>query len=71
MLLCFWGFGQPAIAQQLTELTQAPVSNSLFEALTQGQTKALFRYSGQRRNSNLHVLQDGSAPDVSDEKLQY
>jgi len=50
---------------------QQPATNSFFEALTHGQIKAFFRYSGQRRNSNLHVLQDDSAPDISEEKLQY
>jgi len=62
-------FTLQAVAQQQSE--RGSTNNGFFEALTQGQTKALFRYSGQRRNSNLHVLQDDSGPDISDEKLQY
>ncbi len=30
----------------------------------------LLRYSGQYRDSNLHLLQDSSEPDISDEKIQ-
>ncbi len=44
--------------------------NSFLEALRNGQTKVLFRYSGQYRNSNLHLLQDDSGSDISDEKVQ-
>ncbi len=45
-------------------------ANSFLDALSNGQVKALFRYSGQYRNSNLHLLQDSSTPDISDEKIQ-
>jgi hypothetical protein len=44
---------------------------SLLDALKHGTVKALFRYSGQTRNSNLHVLQDSSTPDISNEKTQH
>ncbi len=50
---------------------QPSSSGSLYDALFSGQPRALLRYGGQRRNSNLHLLQDSSEPDVSDEKLQY
>jgi len=43
---------------------------SFLDALLNGRVRALFRYSGQYRNSNLHLLQDSSTPDISDEKLQ-
>ncbi len=45
-------------------------SSNLFDAFANGQVKAMFRYSGQYRDSNLHLLQDSSEPDVSDEKIQ-
>jgi len=46
------------------------VSNSFFDALSNGQIKALFRYSGQYRASNLRVLQDSSTPEAPNEKVQ-
>jgi len=68
---CVLSYAPFASAQQQNEPTPHTANNSFFEALTHGQTKALFRYNGHRRNSSLHVLQDDSAPDISDEKLQY
>jgi len=43
---------------------------SISEAFAHGQVKAMLRYSGQYRDSNLHLLQDSSTPDISDEKVQ-
>jgi len=65
------GFTGHVIAQSYSGQSQVPENLSFFEALTQGKTKALMRYSGQRRNSDLNVLQDDSGPKESDEKLQY
>ena len=54
-----------------TKAPAAPVEASGFvDALVNGKVKALLRYSGQYRNSNLHLLQDSSTPDISDEKKQ-
>ncbi len=49
-----------------------PISNtdSFLEALLGGEVKALFRYSGQYRDSNLHLLQDSSTPEAPNEKVQ-
>jgi hypothetical protein len=44
--------------------------NSFLDAFLNGQTKVLFRYSGQYRNSNLKLLQDDSGSDTSDVKIQ-
>jgi len=44
--------------------------NSLADAFGQGQIKGQLRYSAQHRDSNLHVLQDSSTSDISDEKKQ-
>jgi len=55
------------------EIDSAPGSqpnDSFLDALRNGTVRALFRYSGQYRSSNLHLLQDSSTPDISDEKLQ-
>ncbi len=67
LLLCV-GIHSPDINAQDDE--QPSSSSSFYDAFTNGQTRALLRYSGQRRNSNLHLLQDSSSPDVPDEKLQ-
>jgi hypothetical protein len=45
-------------------------ASSFYESLFGGQIRALLRYSGQYRNSSLHLLQDSSAPDVPDESVQ-
>ncbi len=47
-------------------------TNTLANALTNGTFKGLLRYSGQHRDSNLHVLQDSitPAPDIANEKTQ-
>jgi hypothetical protein len=58
----------PGIFAQVHE--QSSSSGSFLDAFTNGQTRALLRYSGQRRNSSLHSLQDSSSPDAPDEKLQ-
>ena len=44
--------------------------NTISHALTRGTFKGLLRYSGQHRDSNLHVLQDSNTPDISSEKKQ-
>jgi hypothetical protein len=66
-LLCF-GCNVTSINAQ--EDGQLPSNGSLFDALIHGQVKALFRYSGQYRDSNLHLLQDSSTPEAPDEKVQ-
>jgi len=70
MLACICSSAMPAFGQLVNETTQPEASGNLLDALTDGQFKALFRYSGQYRNSNLHLLQDSSEPDVPDEKVQ-
>ena len=69
LLACFCGFIPLSIAQQ-QGLSSNTTANSFLDAFGNGQTKVLFRYSGQYRNSNLHVLQDDSGSDISDEKVQ-
>lgn len=44
--------------------------NSINEAFAHGQVKALLRYSGQYRDSNLHLLQDSPTPEIPDVKVQ-
>ena len=44
--------------------------NTLNYALSQGKFKGLLRYSGQYRDSNLHLLQDGTSTNTSNEKKQ-
>jgi len=61
----------PTTETLATKAPAAPVEASGFvDALVNGKVKALFRYSGQYRNSNLHLLQDSSTPEVPDEKKQ-
>ncbi len=47
-----------------------PETNTLSYALTQGKFKGLLRYSGQYRDSNLHVIQDSPTTDTANEKTQ-
>ncbi len=70
LLACLFGFATSTIAQQENEALQPAVNSNLFDAFANGQVKAMFRYSGQYRDSNLHLLQDSSEPDVPDEKIQ-
>jgi hypothetical protein len=67
LLLCFGSYVPSIIAQHGG---QSPPDGSLLDALTHGQIKALFRYSGQYRDSNLHLLQDSSTPEAPNEKVQ-
>jgi hypothetical protein len=48
----------------------AQESETFIDALLNGETKALLRYSAQHRNSNLRVLQDSSTPEISDKNIQ-
>ena len=69
LLLCgLCGFSTLAFTQQENE--DGISESSFLDALTNGQVKAMFRYSGQYRDSNLHLLQDSSGPDIPDEKVQ-
>lgn len=45
-------------------------AESFSELFTKGRIDGLLRYSGQHRDSNLHLLQDSATPDISDEKTQ-
>ncbi len=67
MLFCI-GSNTSFVSAQQDE--QSRVNDSFLDALTNGQVKALFRYSGQYRDSNLHLLQDSSEPGLTDEKVQ-
>ena len=48
----------------------AEEQNTLNYALSQGKLKGLLRYSGQYRDSNLHVVQDSPTTNTSDEEKQ-
>lgn len=49
-----------------------PDENTLSYALTQGTIKGLLRYSGQHRDSNLHIVQDSPKnQSVENKKQQY
>jgi hypothetical protein len=61
LLLGQWG----AVAQGETSAV-----DSVVEAFAQGTLKGQLRYSAQYRDSNLHLLQDSSTDDISDEKKQ-
>jgi len=70
LLACFSVLAAPVSAQQ--QIPSATTENiSFLDALINGQVKTLLRYSGQNRNSSLHLLQDSSDPGTPDEKLQY
>lgn len=67
---CICGLSLPSFAQQ-EEAGESVVSEYGFlDALMNGQFKTLFRYSGQYRDSNLHLLQDSSTPETPDQKVQ-
>lgn len=51
-------------------LNDKPEVNSLSYALSHGEFKGLIRYSGQHRDSNLHIVQDSPITDTSNEKIQ-
>jgi len=68
LVSCLFGFAPFVTAQQ--DQTFPVSSFGLLDALSNGQTKVLFRYSGQYRNSNLHLLQDDSGSEISDVKIQ-
>ncbi len=53
-----------AVLDNLSEI------NTISHALTQGSFKGLLRYSGQHRDSNLHMVQDSNTADISNEKKQ-
>jgi len=44
--------------------------NSLHDAITKGTVKGLLRFSGQYRDSNLHLLQDADGTNTSSQKKQ-
>lgn len=70
LLILAVGFVSSATAQQLVDADGNETDYSFVEALTDGSFRGLLRYSGQHRDSNLHLLQDGSNPDLSDSKVQ-
>ncbi len=72
LLVMFMCIGATSLAadEEIDSIPESQQSDSLFDALVNGKARALFRYSGQYRNSNLHLLQDSSTPNISDEKLQ-
>lgn len=49
---------------------KVPKENTLSYALSQGEVKGLLRYSGQHRDSNLHVVQDTPTTSISDKRQQ-
>jgi hypothetical protein len=54
-----------------TEEAEEIVIKSLGDAISNGTFKGLLRYSGQHRDSNLHLLQDSDTGEISNEKKQY
>lgn len=70
LLLCFaWSFSTLPVAAQ-DQGDRAADYDGIRGAFANGQVKTLLRYSGQYRDSNLHLLQDSSTPDISDVKVQ-
>lgn len=69
LLLFFIPFTK-CLAQESNLLNDMAEPNTVGYALTQGKFKGLLRYSGQYRDSNLHVIQDSSTPDASNQKTQ-
>lgn len=52
--------------------SNADTNNMLIESLTQGNFKGLLRYSGQYRDSNLHIVQDSPTTNpINEQKQQY
>ena len=49
---------------------EVATAESFSEIFTKGQIDGLLRYSAQHRDSNLHLLQDSTTPDISDESVQ-
>ena len=70
LLSCVCGFLTPVFAQQQEAVNPPVAENSFLDALTNGQFRTLLRYSGQYRDSNLHLLQDSSTPEAPNEKVQ-
>lgn len=70
LLTCTLGFCTPVLAQQDQTYLTPSTSGGFFDALGSGRFKALFRYSGQYRDSNLKTLQDSSTPEAPNEKVQ-
>ena len=71
-LTCVYGYCPPVLAQQNEPYSTSSTGDGFFDAWGNGQFKALFRYSGQYRDSNLQTLQDSSTPEAPNEKLlQY
>lgn len=61
-------------AQEKTIDDGVSETNTIFDALSQGTFKGLLRYSGQHRDSNLHVVQDNpiaNANTTDEKKQQY
>ena len=70
LLSCIASLTVPVFAQEVDSNTPPASEIGFFDALSNGRIKALFRYSGQYRDSNLHLLQDSSTPEAPDEKVQ-
>ncbi len=70
LLVMLLGFSCSAQGGQETGSGSTEMPGSFFDAISSGRVKALFRYSGQYRDSNLHILQDSSGPDIADVKIQ-
>ena len=59
-----------SFAEELKLLNQTAEENTLSYALSQGKFKGLLRYSGQYRDSNLHIVQDDPTNNTVNEKTQ-
>ena len=55
---------------QTPAMTKPTDNNSLRHALMNGKIKALLRYSGQYRDTNLHLLQDSGSNTATSQKVQ-
>ena len=70
LLSCVCGLSTSLYAQQDEPVDTSVTEYGFLDALVSGQFKTLIRYSGQYRDSNLHLLQDSSTPEAPNEKVQ-
>ena len=70
LLILFFMPLTTSFAEEQNLLNDIAETNTLSYALSQGKFKGLLRYSGQYRDSNLHVIQDSPTTNTANEKTQ-
>ncbi len=70
LILCLWLVLFDSVLAQNIKLENLPKTNTLSYAFSHGKFKGLLRYSGQYRDSDLHVLQDASHSNTAHKKIQ-